>query len=110
MSWEDAAASFNDAMSMTPWEDAAASFNDAMSMSVTTWEDAAASFNDAMSTMTDVTKDGMSDMLVSVNGGDVFLGEEAAWLMKESAEWAASVGEAVRLAEDDLMRESAEWA
>ena len=66
------------------------------------WEDAAASFNDAMGLVTDATRAG-SDMLVSVNSGDAFLGEEAAWLMRESAEWAASVGEAVRSVEDFVL-------
>jgi len=57
------------------------------------------SWEDAMSLMTGATKDGMSDIMVSVGNGDVFWGEEAAWLMKESAEWATAVEEAVRSVE-----------
>lgn len=73
-------------------------------MAVISWDEVGASANDALSLMTDATREGvdgmLSGILVSAGHGDVFLGEEAARLMKESAEWAASVGEAVRSVED----------
>jgi len=53
-------------------------------MAVISWDGAAAS---------------ASSIMVSVGNGDVFMGEEAAWLMKESSGLAASVVEAVRSVE-----------
>ena len=57
------------------------------------------SLDHVVSLMSDVT-DGMSSMMVSVGDGEVFMGEEAAWLIKESSELAASVAaEAVKSVE-----------
>mmetsp|Transcript_20341 Transcript_20341/g.30160 ORF Transcript_20341/g.30160 Transcript_20341/m.30160 type:complete len:252 (+) Transcript_20341:82-837(+) len=43
----------------------------------------------------DVAKDGISSMMIGVGHGEVFMGEEAAWLMKESSTLAASIVDAV---------------
>lgn len=66
---------------------------------VISWDEAAASFNDAMGLMTDVTTDRMPDIMVNVGTGDMFLGEGSV-LLKESADWVASVGDAVRSVEE----------
>ncbi|KAL9190304.1 hypothetical protein ACHAXT_007515 [Thalassiosira profunda] len=56
---------------------------------------AASSASHAMNLMSDATKDGVSSIMIGVGGnGEVFMGEEAAWLMKESSDLAASVAEA----------------
>jgi hypothetical protein len=69
-------------------------------ISVVTWDGAAASANHVLSLMNDATHDGISSIKISVNDADVFLGEEAAWLVKESSHLAASVVEAVRSVEE----------
>lgn len=43
----------------------------------------------------DAAQDGISSLMISVGNGEVFMGEEAAWLMKESSSMAASIVEAV---------------
>lgn len=68
-------------------------------LELVTWDGAAASANHVMGLMTDATKDGMSG-IISVTNGDVFLGEDAAWLMKESSSLAASVVNVVRSVEE----------
>ena len=45
--------------------------------------------------MNDAAKDGMSSMMIGVTNGEIFMGEEAAWLMKESSTLAVSIAEAV---------------
>ncbi|KAL7533198.1 hypothetical protein ACHAXR_007192 [Thalassiosira sp. AJA248-18] len=73
-------------------------------MTLISWDGAldgaAASANHVMNLMNDATKDGMSSIMISVGNGDVFMGEEASWLVKESSDLAASVVEAVRSVED----------
>ena len=69
-------------------------------LEVISWDGAAASANHVLSLMNDATKDGMSTIMVSVSNGEVFLGEEAAWLMRESSDLAASVVEAVKSVEE----------
>lgn len=49
------------------------------------------------------TKEEISSIMLSVGQGDVLLGEEAAWLMKESAEIAKTVSEAVRMVEEIVL-------
>ena len=43
----------------------------------------------------DAAQDGISSLMIGVGNGDVFMGEEAAWLMKESSTLAASIVDAV---------------
>lgn len=45
--------------------------------------------------MNDAAKDGISSMMIGVSNGEVFMGEEAAWLIKESSTLAASIVDAV---------------
>eukprot|EP00581_Thalassiosira_minuscula_P010150 CAMPEP_0183710254 /NCGR_PEP_ID=MMETSP0737-20130205/6027_1 /TAXON_ID=385413 /ORGANISM="Thalassiosira miniscula, Strain CCMP1093" /LENGTH=317 /DNA_ID=CAMNT_0025938483 /DNA_START=76 /DNA_END=1029 /DNA_ORIENTATION=+ len=64
------------------------------------WDEAMASAGNALGLMNEAIRmDGFSNIVVSVGQGDVFLGEEAAWLMKESAGFASSVVDAVRSVE-----------
>ena len=61
-----------------------------------TWNGAAASANRVMA----IRNDGVSDVVIGFGGGgDVFVGEEAAWLLRESSEFAAIVVDAVRTVE-----------
>lgn len=69
-------------------------------VTVVSWDEAAASAHQFIGLVNDATKDGMSGIKVSVSKGDVFLGDEAAWLARESSEFAAHVSEAVRSVED----------
>jgi hypothetical protein len=67
-----------------------------MGMEIMTWDGAAASANRVMA----IVNDGVSGVVVGVGGGgDVFVGEEAAWLLRESSEFAAIVVDAVRTVE-----------
>lgn len=67
-----------------------------MGMEIMTWNGAAASANRVMAIM----NDGVSDVVIGFGGGgDVFVGEEAAWLLRESSEFAAIVVDAVRTVE-----------
>ena len=47
----------------------------------------------------DAAKDGISSMMIGVGNGDVFLGEDAAWLIKESSTLAATIVDAVSAVE-----------
>jgi hypothetical protein len=62
---------------------------------IMTWEDAAASAYRLAALM----NDGVSGVVIGVGNGDVFVGEEAAWLIRESSELAAIVVDAVRSVE-----------
>ncbi|KAL3795206.1 hypothetical protein ACHAW5_004008 [Stephanodiscus triporus] len=62
---------------------------------IMTWEDAAACAYRLVALM----NDGMSGVVIGVGNGDVFVGEDAAWLMRESSELAAIVVDAVRSVE-----------
>lgn len=65
------------------------------------WDGAASSANHAVGVINDAMKDEFSSIMISVGNGDVFLGEEAALLMRESSDLAASVlEEAVRSVEE----------
>ena len=52
--------------------------------------------------LNDVTE-GLSSVMISVGDGEVFMGEEAAWLMKESSELAAAAVEVVKSIEASLV-------
>ena len=69
-------------------------------MAVISFDSAAASADHVVSLMGDATKDILSSTMVSVRNGDVFMGEEAAWLTKESSELAAQVVQAVHFVEE----------
>lgn len=56
--------------------------------------------NHLMSLMNDATKDGMSSIMITVSNSEVFMSEEAGWLMKESSDLASSVVEAARSVEE----------
>lgn len=45
--------------------------------------------------MNGVAKDGITSMMIGVSNGEVFMGEEAAWLIRESTTLAASIVDAV---------------
>ena len=47
--------------------------------------------------------EGLSSVMISVGDGEVFMGEEAAWLMKESSELAAAAVEVVKSIEASLV-------
>jgi hypothetical protein len=49
----------------------------------------------AITLMNDAAKDGISSMMIGVGSGDVFLREDAAWLLKESSIFAATIMDAV---------------
>jgi hypothetical protein len=67
----------------------------AVGMQLMTWDGAAASANRVVALVTD----GVSGVVIGVGNGEVFVGEEAAWLMRESSEFAAIVVDAVRSVE-----------
>jgi hypothetical protein len=67
----------------------------AAGMQLLTWEGAAASANRVVALVTD----GVSGVVIGVGNGEVFVGEEAAWLMRESSDFAAIVLDAVRSVE-----------
>ena len=60
-----------------------------------TWDGAAASANRVAALVTD----GVSGVVINVGNGEFFVGEEAAWLMRESSEFAAIIVDAVRSVE-----------
>ncbi|KAL3811484.1 hypothetical protein ACHAXA_010736 [Cyclostephanos tholiformis] len=64
-------------------------------MDIMTWDGAAASANRIMALM----NDGMSGVVVGVGNGEVFVGDEAAWLLRETSGLAAIVVDAVRSVE-----------
>ena len=49
----------------------------------------------AITLVNDAAKEGISSMMIGVSSGDVFLGEDAAWLIKESSIFAATIMDAV---------------
>ncbi len=49
----------------------------------------------AITLINDATQDGISSLMIGIGNGEVFMGEEAAWLMKESSTIAASIVDAV---------------
>ena len=49
----------------------------------------------AITLVNDAAKDGISSMMIGVGSGDVFSGEDAAWLLKESSIFAATIMDAV---------------
>ena len=53
--------------------------------------------------MNDAAQDGISSMMIGVGSGDVFLGEDAAWLLKESSIFAATIMDAVGSVEGMLL-------
>ena len=69
-------------------------------LAVIPFDEASTSFDHVMSLVSDASNDGMSSVMVSVSNGDVFMGEETAWLVKESSGLATSVVEAVRSVEE----------
>ena len=67
----------------------------AAGMQLRTWDGAAASANRVVALVTD----GVSGVVIGVGNGEVFVGEEAAWLMRESSEFAAIIVDAMRSVE-----------
>lgn len=57
-----------------------------------TWESPAASLRHGMSLLKDATE---SSILVSVRHSDMFMDEKAAWLMRQSSDWATLAADAV---------------
>lgn len=55
---------------------------------MTSWDGAAASANPLVALMNDVAWDGWSSVRIIVGNGEVFIGEEAHWLMRELSELA----------------------
>lgn len=49
----------------------------------------------AITLVNDAAKEGISSMMIGVSSGDVLLGEDAAWLLKESSIFAATIMDAV---------------
>jgi len=54
-------------------------------------EDAFASLNHLVTIIDDVTREGISSVMIIANNGEVFMDEEAHWLMRESSELAATI-------------------
>ena len=57
----------------------------------------------AITLVNDAAQDGISSMMIGVGSGDVFLGEDAAWLLKESSIFAATIMDAVGSVEGMLL-------
>lgn len=65
------------------------------------WDGPAAISTNVMSLMNDATK---SSVVISVGHGDIFMEEEAAWLIKQSSDWVTLAAEAVRSVEELVLR------
>lgn len=57
----------------------------------------------AITLVNDAAKDGISSMMIGVGSGHVFFGEDAAWLLKESSIFAATIMDAVGSVEGKIL-------
>ncbi len=65
------------------------------------WDSSAATSTNVMSLMNDATK---SSVVISVGHGDIFMEDEAAWLIRQSSDWVTLAAEAVRSVEELVLR------
>jgi hypothetical protein len=66
-------------------------------------EDAFASLNHLVTIIDDVTREGISSVMIIANNGEVFMDEEAHWLMRESSELAATIRNTMQSSMEQLV-------
>lgn len=70
---------------------------------VASFEDAFASLNHLVAAIDDVTREGISSVMIIANNGEVFMNEEAHWLMRESSELAATIRNTMQSSMEQLV-------
>jgi len=70
---------------------------------VASLEDAFASLNHLLAIIDDVTREGISSVMIIANNGEVFMNEEAHWLMRESSELAATFVDTMHRSVEELV-------
>lgn len=70
---------------------------------VASLEDAFASLNHLLALIDDVTREGISSVMIIANNGEVFMNEEAHWLMRESSELAATFVDTMHRSVEELV-------
>lgn len=70
---------------------------------VASFEDAFASLNHLVAVIDDVTREGISSVMIIANNGEVFMDEEAHWLIRESSELAATIRNTMQSSMEQLV-------
>lgn len=70
---------------------------------VASFEDAFASLNHLLAVIDDITREGISSVMIIANNGEVFMNEEAHWLMRESSELAATFVDTMHSSVEELV-------
>ena len=70
---------------------------------VASFEDAFASLNHLLAVIDDITREGISSVMIIANNGEVFMNEEAHWLMRESSELAATFVDTMNCSVEELV-------
>jgi hypothetical protein len=70
---------------------------------VASFEDAFASLNHLLAVIDDNTREGISSVMIIANNGEVFMNEEAHWLMRESSELAAAFVDTMHSSVEELV-------